>query len=81
MAEPNAPVEICDVHKTPKIRELQHVGDGNTKYSDPWCPLCKELEDKGVKPTVAEPMPKPGAPVASSQVLPVAAAKSSSGVA
>jgi hypothetical protein len=43
---PKASSDFCEKHKTPMIKEREHIGSGNWQWSVPYCPLCRELEAK-----------------------------------
>ena len=38
--------DICDIHMTPMVKHMEHVGDGKSEWSTPYCPLCVEIEER-----------------------------------
>lgn len=70
MVEATKVADICPKHETPMIKQLEHVGGGNSKFGKPFCPLCQEQEANAAKAQAApqpsatktaEPAPKPAA--------------------
>lgn len=39
--------ETCPVHLTPMIKHQEHIGDGQTRWTEPYCPRCEELKGAG----------------------------------
>lgn len=38
--------ELCQTHNVAMIREQEHVGDGKTRWSQPYCPACREIASR-----------------------------------
>lgn len=66
---------FCEKHRTALIREVEHVGEGNTQLGKPFCPLCEEQKANAEKADdAAAPAAKPApAPVAQPAAKPAAA--------
>lgn len=60
--------DICPKHDTPMIKHLQHVGGGNSKWSEPLCPLCDEQEKAKADAAAKNPAPAKAAEPAAKPV-------------
>jgi hypothetical protein len=40
----NQSADVCPTHHVAMVRQLEHIGDGKTRWSEPFCPACREIE-------------------------------------
>lgn len=74
---------FCETYRVPMIRELVHVGDGNSAFGPPLCPRIHQLGGEGcickgeVEAAKAKPNVDPVAKTASPNSSPAPALQSS----
>jgi hypothetical protein len=56
----NQSADVCPTHHTALVRQQEHVGDGKTRWSEPFCPACRSIEASEMKsPEQAQTRPQP----------------------
>lgn len=53
--------ELCPTHHTAMVRQQEHIGDGKTRLSEPFCPACRSIEAGEMKPPEQALRPQPSA--------------------
>lgn len=42
--ENNLAAIVCPTHKIGLVQSFEHIGDGHTRLSEPFCPACRSIE-------------------------------------